>query len=762
MTTDTTLTRNAVEILHSRPYLQPNETIDEMWHRIAVCIAGTEQSKDHVKWRDSYIDLMSSLRFMPNTPTVAFAGVDGDHCLSACFVVSPEDSLKSIIEVATQTPLIEGSGGGIGWGLGQLRPKGDVIGDVPSGACGPVRVLKWYSKGGDTFTQGAIRMGAHMAQLPVSHPDIIEFITCKSDCYIPTDELSNVNISVQLTDEFMEAVRADWGWLLVNPRNGDKTDDLDAREIWDVICTQAHKMGDPGVVFIDRVIEAQPHANLGPILSSNPCGEEFLENGGSCNLGSINLSKYVLDRGSSSTDFYVVDWDGLVKDIPVMVRFLDSVIDANWFPFKFLQDMNLKTRRIGLGVMGWADMLVLLGLKYDSDEAVDLAKELSSFITLTATNASIKLGDEKGTFVNSPNGAPRVSRQRNSSVTTIAPTGSISIIAGCSSGIEPYFDLMWERKSLWSVDGTFGTTLIECPAPLRAAINAKGFVADDFLRRAFEDPIDTRLEDHDLSLYRTAHDISPEWHVKMQAAWQSSVTNGVSKTINLDNKATIADVSDAFMLAWELKCKAVTVYRDGSKEQVLTGHVVDKQIDRQKLSYSGKLPKRPASVRGQTIEVKTGHGNWFFTINEYPDVGGDGIPKVQEVFLIPQESNACVRAGAEVVGVLISIALRSGVDLSTIQEHLKGIDCGHGIWVDGELITSVYDGLARVLVDEPEPEPAGVSLDEFSPLGNAVLANNESVSFKYTRYPCPKCSQIAMVHSGGCLRCVACGHNNCE
>lgn len=728
------LTKNALEVLHTRPYLQPGESVDEMWERIAVHVAGAESPEDQTEMAKRFFLIMSSLRFIPNSPTVAHAGVPGStHCLSACFVDSPDDDLDSIIRVGAITPKIENSGGGIGWGLSRIRPENDKVGSKPDGACGPIRVLHWYSQAGNMFSQGQIRQGAHMAQLHVSHPDILDFIHAKDGCLTPQDPLANVNISVQLTDGFMEAVKGGAGWHFINPRTNEWTGRIvPAKDIWDAICESAWRTGDPGVVFMDRVHESAPNPHLGPIQSSNPCGEEFLEDGGSCNLGSMNLAKYVQASpglcdhpGRTCTEamhLRGVDWASLKDDIHVAVRFLDNVIDVNQFPFEYLAEMNLKTRRIGLGVMGWADMLVLLGLKYDSQEALDLATKLSAFIATTAWEASCALGEEKGQLDHMS--------FRNSSVTTIAPTGSISIIAGCSSGIEPHFDLFWTRQSMWGADGKSSVELIECPAPLRAE-----------LERHEYDVTERDIGLLDTSLYRTSHQITPEWHVRMQAAWQSSVTNGVSKTVNMPNSAAVMDISQALMLAWELKCKAVTVYRDGSKQQVLTSSSNPGIV----VPDDGVGMSRPRIVKGHTVKADTGHGGWFFTINRV-----DGKPI--EVFMTPADKNPCVRAGAEITGILVSVALQAGVNPEDLIGYLKGIDCGHPHWQDAHLVTSVYDALAMAMEEEFDPV-------EWTKLPGT--REHRAVFGMEIHEQCPKCSHVSAVHRGGCLQCLDCGYNSC-
>lgn len=561
MTISTNLTPNALAVLHHRPYLQPGETPDQLFGRVAHAVAGAEPTEDR-KWRyeQDFYKLLSSLRFLPNTPTLVHAGLPEHqyHCLSACFVLPVEDSLESIMQTLKDAALVVKSGGGVGFGLSKLRPKGDTISTNVAGigACGLVAVLQNYSQVLGTLSQAAVRQGAFMAQLHVSHPDILEFIHCKRN-----GGLDNFNISVQVTDYFMKMVEEDGEWFACNPRTGDSTVNVSimppykARFIWKQICEAAWATGDPGVVFIDRVQEAHPNPHLGVIESSNPCGEEFLEPYGSCNLGSINLAAH-FDAEKNN-----VDWDKLRETVTLGVRFLDDVIDVNWFPLPQLSERNQETRRIGLGVMGWADLLAYWKIPYDSEQAVELAESLGKQIHLWAEEESGRLADEKGI-------GRKVIHQsyiRNSSITTIAPTGSISIIAGCSSGIEPYYSLAWERKALWNGDGSYGKNLMEYPVPLVQEIERRyGEDKDRIIGDLNALREGTPLGWTD-AYYRTAHDIAPEWHVRHQAAWQQNTDNGVSKTINLPASATVEDVDKAFKLAYELRCKAITVYRDGSK-----------------------------------------------------------------------------------------------------------------------------------------------------------------------------------------------------
>ncbi|MCH8310684.1 MAG: adenosylcobalamin-dependent ribonucleoside-diphosphate reductase, partial [Chloroflexi bacterium] len=609
---------NARTILEER-YLRkdsdgnPIEAPEDLFHRVSNAVAQGEETALQTVWENKFYNLMTSLKFLPNSPTLVNAGT-GRGCLSACFVVSPEDDMESIMQVAHDAAMIEKWGGGIGFGFSKLRPKNDAIRTTHGNACGPIAVMKLYSAVGATLTQGAFRLGAHMGQLLVTHPDIREFIHCKDG----DDTLRNFNISVQITDAFMEAVKADGEWDLINPRDegngpvGDVVETIRARELWEEITESAWKTGDPGVVFMDRVWDTAPNPQMGIIQTSNPCGEEFLEDYGNCCLGSINL-----DRHINGTSF---DWDALEETVRTAVRFLDDVIEVNTFPLDKLREVNLATRRIGLGVMGWADMLIRLNLPYDSQEARDLAEEMGGFIERTAWDESHNLAVERGPFPEyersalKERGLPPV---RNSSIVTIAPTGTISRIAGCSSGIEPHFALAWWSNVLWKDHEGASSRLLDAPTSITEKLREE--LGDDArVRKVLQQIIETPdgaesiLKEHGLdpAIFRTSMTISPEAHVRMQAVWQNHVTNSVSKTINLPNSATIQDVKDAYMLAWETGCKAVTVYRDGSKSmQVLeTGAETTKDENDTSERKEVLVPsQRPTSVLGVTDRIRTGH-----------------------------------------------------------------------------------------------------------------------------------------------------------
>jgi len=766
------LSDNARVILEKRYLMKdendaPLEDPEGLFRRVAAAVADGEKPEARALWTARFYNLMTSLKFLPNSPTLVNAGAGGRGCLSACFVVSPEDDMNSIMEVASDAAMIEKWGGGIGFGFSRLRPKHDRIATTHGEACGPIAVMKLYSAVGATLTQGAFRLGAHMGQLHISHPDVRDFIHCKD----ADDTLQNFNISVQITDEFMRAVANNEDWPLYNPRDtgqgaiNELADTVSARELWREICESAWKTGDPGVVFIDRVWDTQPNPQLGHIQTSNPCGEEFLENYGNCCLGSINLDKHIGEDGG-------FDWNALEDTVRTAARFLDDVIEVNQFPLPKLREVNLATRRIGLGVMGWADALIRMGIPYDSQQALDLTQAVGKFIHDTAWDESARLASERGPFPEyegsalKARGMPPV---RNSSVITIAPTGTISRLADCSSGIEPHFANAWWSNVLWEDHEGTSERLLDAPKSvweeLRLRLAGEAQVREALSRLADAPENAERIFTEygiDPANFRTAMQISPEAHVRMQAAWQAHVTNSVSKTINMPNSATIEDVEAAYYLAWQTDCKAVTVYRDGSKSmQVLeTGKDAEANAD----GASDLFPRRrPTAVYGVTERVSTGHGTMYVTLNF--DEGG----KPFELFTAIGKAGGSEPAHLEGLSRMVSLCLRSGISPDAIVEQLSGIT-SEPVWDNGVLIRSAEDGVAHVLrrhLKRAEDSDvitmnsrSAAQLGLFSPsaggkpgvqYATAVLRDGG----------CPKCDG-RVIHQEGCIRCLECGYTKCE
>ncbi|MCW4010969.1 MAG: adenosylcobalamin-dependent ribonucleoside-diphosphate reductase [Candidatus Bathyarchaeota archaeon] len=583
------LTVNAIEVLNARYLLRDEqenivETPTQLFERVAKAIAQVDAAfgDDPLTSGKVFYDMMAKLEFLPNTPTLFNAGTRIGQ-LSACFVLPVEDSLSSIFAAVKNMALIEQTGGGVGFDFSRLRPKGDLVRSTKGVASGPVSFMRVFDTATEVIKAGGKRRGAMMAILRVDHPDILEFITAKQN---PT-LLTNFNVSVAATDPFLNALQSDGNYWLVNPRNNQKVKQLNAREVWQIIAHSAWANGDPGVVFIDEINRHNPTPQVGKIAATNPCGELPLLPYESCNLGSVNLSKIVEQKS--------VNWDKLRQTVRNAVHFLDNVIDANSYPLKEINDITKANRKIGLGVMGYADMLIMLGVPYDSDEALKLGEQVMAFIEEEAHTKSVEIAQKRGSFPNFKGSLweAKYPALRNATVTSVAPTGTISIIAGCSSGIEPLFAISFMRNVLG------GARLFETHPLFEETAKRRGFYSAELLaeiartgsvQKAGGVPEDVKR------VFVTALDIAPQWHVRMQAAFQRSTDNAVSKTVNLPNDATDGDVREIYDLAWRLKCKGVTVFRYGSKpEQVLyIGEVKAKEgsFVSAQAEYAGGCPTR--------------------------------------------------------------------------------------------------------------------------------------------------------------------------
>jgi len=557
------LTVNALEVLRARYLLKDEtekqvETPAELFTRVASATARVDKKygDDPKESQKIFFDMMARLEFIPNSPTLFNAGTSLGQ-LSACFVLPVEDSLESIFGAVRNMAIIEKSGGGVGFNFSKLRPKGDIVRSTKGVASGPVSFMRVFDTATEIIKAGGKRRGAMMGILEVQHPDVIEFITSKQK----PSFLSNFNISVAVTDDFMKAVEENNEYWLINPRSKEKTGRLNAKNVWNLMAKSAWESGDPGVIFIDEINRNNPTPAVGRIESTNPCGEQPLLPYESCNLGSINLSKMVEDGK--------IDWEKLRETIRNAVHFLDNIVDANKYPLKEIAAITLANRKIGLGVMGFADMLIKLGIRYDSEEALQIGEKLMKFIEEESHNKCVEIAEQRGSFPNFDKSIwkDRYSAFRNATVTTIAPTGTISIIAGCSSGIEPIFAISFIRNVLSGARLFETNPLFEIMAKERGFYNAK--LLEEIAKTGSVQKIEG-VPDYAKRLFVTALDIAPEWHVRMQAVYQKYTDNAVSKTVNMPTEATVEDVKKVYDLAWKLKCKGVTVFRYGSKpEQVL-------------------------------------------------------------------------------------------------------------------------------------------------------------------------------------------------
>jgi len=567
------LTNNSLTVLKRRYQAKDNEgnvieTPDEMWRRVAHNVSGAELQYPGgeelvAEMEEDFYRVLSNLEFIPNSPTIMNAGRTL-QMLSGCFVLPVEDSMEGIFDTIKHTALVQKAGGGTGFSFSRLRPSGDPVGSTGGIASGPIPFMHAYNAATEAVKQGSTRRGANMGILRVDHPDIRRFINIKAE----EGSMINFNVSVAASDSFMQAVAEDGEYHLINPRTGQAVEVERARDIFDLIVELAWKTGDPGLVFLDRINADHPNAYLGEIESTNPCGEQPLLPYESCNLGSINLARMTHFDGRLS-----INWFKLAYTCALAVRFLDDVVSVNRYPLQEITDMTLATRRIGLGVMGWADLLIQLGIRYDSDEALLLASEVAEFIRRKVHQASSELAEERGCYPawSGSTYAAAGRPMRNTAPITIAPTGTISIIAGCSSGIEPLYALAYTRRQVEVEMPDYNEALLR-------AFQLEGW-GDNGIARTMAriELLDGSLQhlsyvpQYIKEIFRVSHDISPEWHVRMQAAWQVHVDNAVSKTINFPHYATIGDVEEAYLLAYKLGCKGITVYRDGSKDnQVLS------------------------------------------------------------------------------------------------------------------------------------------------------------------------------------------------
>ncbi|MDR3048723.1 MAG: vitamin B12-dependent ribonucleotide reductase [Elusimicrobiota bacterium] len=755
--------KNALKVLEQR-YLKkdadgkPCEKPEDMLFRVAQNIAQADaiydKDADLSESVKEFYSAMANLDFLPNSPTLMNAGRQLQQ-LSACFVLPIEDSMDSIFETLKNTALIHKSGGGTGFSFSRLRPRQDSVQSTSGVSSGPVSFMQVFNSATEAIKQGGTRRGANMGILRIDHPDILDFIACKTR----DGALSNFNISVAVTDEFMNALEKEEDYALYNPRNGEICGKLNAKEVFDKIVDNAWNNGEPGIIFIDRINDKNPTPAVGLIESTNPCGEQPLLPYESCNLGSINLGHFIKDSK--------VDWKKLEKTIKTAVHFLDNVIDMNNYPLKKIKEVTRSNRKIGLGIMGWADMLLYLGIPYGSNESLDLADKVMEFIQTKSREASCELALRRGAFPNFSNSIFSNDKPiRNATTTTIAPTGTIGIIASASGGIEPIFGLVYKRENCLDNEEMF-----EVNPYFESIAKKQGFYSKELMDKIAKHGGVKDLKEVPKEIRKvfiTAHDITPDEHIKMQAAFQKWTDNAVSKTVNFPYSATKEDVKSVYLLSYKTGCKGVTVYRDGSRKlQVL--NIADKKDEKQDEVVKNKHPrKRPNKTTGSTFLMNTGCGRMYVTINE-----DDKGPC--ELFTQLGKSGACTSSQAEAIGRLVSISLRSGVDTQSIITQLKGIRCPNPIIAEGGAILSCADAIAKALESyvREKSMPAlelivekAVNANEFihsqSPTKESESEDKAIKNYSGGNPQCPDCGAM-LTFAEGCMKCPdpACGYSKC-
>ncbi len=732
------LSSNALVVLKKR-YLKRDEkgevveSPEELFWRVATAVASADGKFDPSADVDDvatrFYNMMATLKFLPNSPTLMNAGRRLGQ-LSACFVLPVEDSIESIFEAVKHTAIIHKSGGGTGFSFSRIRPENDKVLSTQGISSGPLSFMTVFDVATETIKQGGTRRGANMGILRVDHPDIEKFITCKKD----PEKFNNFNISVAITDSFMEALEKDADWDLVNPRTLERVKRVGAKKLFDMIVESAWETGEPGLIFLDTINRGNPTPREGEIEATNPCGEQPLLPYESCNLGSINLSKMVktpapdVNAFNNVGDFLAraIDFSELRETIWEAVHFLDNVIEINRYPLTEIESKTRANRKIGLGIMGFADALIKLKVRYDTGIAEKIAGEIMSFIQSESKAASAHLGEKRGNFPNyggSVYDNPETPFMRNATTTTIAPTGTISIIAGCSSGIEPLFAVSYERHVL------DGQKLIEINPQFEQVAKQRGFASEELFKKISEKSSIRDIEEipRDVrDIFVTAHDISPEWHIRIQAAFQKYTDNAVSKTVNFPFTATMEDVRKAYMMAYELGCKGITIYRDRSRaKQVLT------PLKRDKYPLVEPRP-RPERTVGVTERITTGCGKLYVTINS--DEYG-----ICEVFAQMGKAGGCAYSQIEATSRLISLALRSGVKVEYIVKQLMGIRCPSPVWHNGQLVVSCSDAIAKVI-------------NNYAKTGITPVLSEMGA--------CPECG-AAIEHEGGCIVCRSCGFTRC-
>lgn len=779
------LTATARTVLEKRYLMKADdqviETPEDMFYRVARVIAEVEQRygktpEEIGELTKEFYTIMSGLEFMPNSPTLMNAGRDLGQ-LSACFVLPVEDSMEAIFDAIKYAAMIHKSGGGTGFSFSRLRPKNSTVRSTGGVASGPISFMKVFNAATEAVKQGGTRRGANMGILRVDHPDILEFIQCKED----NQEITNFNISVGITREFMDALRVQGSYDLIDPHTKKAAGQLSATAVFNRIVDHAWRNGEPGMVFLDRLNEDNPTPVLGEIEATNPCGEQPLLPYEACNLGSINLKLMVKEHDGKT----VINWERLSAVTRLAVRFLDDVIDANQYPLDMIAEMVKGNRKIGLGVMGFADMLIRLQVSYASEEAVEYAEKVMQFIQTEGRLESERLAIERGIFLNYKNSVyDGKSKIRNATITTIAPTGTISMICGVSSGIEPIFAVAYTKNVL------DGTSFIEVNPLFEDSAQTYGFFSPALMEQiARTGSVHGLAEVPDWlqKVFVTAQEIDPQWHIRIQAAFQKFTDNAVSKTINFSHAADREDIAEAYLLAYKSGCKGLTVYRDGSRdEQVLSvgtgqaGLKPEPSSEKSK-STSPVMPRpRPAVTAGVTEKIKIGCGNLYVSVNA--DEQG-----ICEVFTNTGRAGGCA-SQSEATARLISIALRSGLSVDSIIEQIRGIRCPACVRREGVNVTSCPDAIARVIKKYRDVGSNGQEPLPFEPRSDQALQDLSETLHKFSSaaeqsgesmknipvngltkrvqagiaidQACPECG-MPVNHESGCVVCPHCGFSKC-